>query len=368
MKTEQASSQHVVITEVANDLAQKCALKLKFGSEGPRDWEIVLEKCAYVPVAYTNDNLTYELAYYEGREGSRAGKWFDLSCVILLGDESVGVWPITMSQVDGEYFITSQGAPLAPPLFCGNVKKSTRRKIVKSCVDFVVQLARVYKVKDIVSSDRFVNRLDLNEWSVSLRELGCKSLVYHDLYLEIQSPIEVITKDFRSSVRQRIKQGKKLWQVSILSENSDNIAPTWAEFQNLHLEASGRLTRSLRSWDIQKNAIMGSNAILVYLRDDSGRMIGGGYFTLSRDEAVYQVAAYDRSLFKLPIGHLVQYVAIEFFIKREIKWYRLGNRPNVFDEPLPSAKELAIGDFKAQFSSHLFSDSRSNLEKMISNA
>jgi len=62
------------------------------------------------------------------------------------------------------------------------------------------------------------------------------------------------------------------------------------------------------------------NAFSVYLRDTEGAMIGGGFFNFTRDEGVYSVGAYDRSLFDKPLGHVVQFRAIEELKSRGIRW------------------------------------------------
>jgi len=76
--------------------------------------------------------------------------------------------------------------------------------------------------------------------------------------------------------------------------------------------------------------------------------------TQARDEGVYAVAAYDRSLFDKPLGHVVQYRAIEELKKRKVSWYKIGVRPYGSDNPRPTDKEIKIGEFKQGFSSHCF--------------
>ncbi len=85
-----------------------------------------------------------------------------------------------------------------------------------------------------------------------------------------------------------------------------------------------------------------------------GQMVGGGFFSTSRDEGQYSVGAYDRSLFDKPLGHVVQYRAIEEMRGRGIRWYKLGARPYLSDIPIPTDKEMSISDFKQGFASHIF--------------
>ena len=85
-------------------------------------------------------------------------------------------------------------------------------------------------------------------------------------------------------------------------------------------------------------------------------MIGGGYFTFSKNEAVYSIGAYDRNLFDKPIGHVIQYEAIQEFIKRKIDWYKLGSIENYNDNDEFSKKMKSIQSFKNGFATHIMSE------------
>ena len=82
-------------------------------------------------------------------------------------------------------------------------------------------------------------------------------------------------------------------------------------------------------------------------------MVGAGLFNFTRDEGLYAIGAYDREQFDKPLGHVVQYYAIEELKKRDVRWYKLGARPYPTHFPVPSAKEISIGEFKQGFASHL---------------
>ena len=128
----------------------------------------------------------------------------------------------------------------------------------------------------------------------------------------------------------------------------------WQEFKKLHLQVSGRVTRSDETWSIQHQDIVHQKAFLVSLKNSAGDMVGGGLFNFSSMEGVYAVGAYDRSLFDKPLGHVVQYRAIEELKKRDVKWYKIGTRPYSSDAPTPTDKEISIGKFKQGFASHVF--------------
>jgi lipid II:glycine glycyltransferase (peptidoglycan interpeptide bridge formation enzyme) len=106
----------------------------------------------------------------------------------------------------------------------------------------------------------------------------------------------------------------------------------------------------------KKKIIENNAALLIYLRDPENKMIGASYFQYTKDEAIYHVAANDRALFNMPVGHLIQHIAVEEFVKRKIAWYNLGSfiTDGMIDEKNITDKQVKISDFKKQFSSHIF--------------
>ena len=148
-----------------------------------------------------------------------------------------------------------------------------------------------------------------------------------------------------------IASGSKNWSVEILDTENQQI---WNSFKNLHLKISGRKTRSDETWDIHLDNIKQQQGFLIYLLNASGEMDGAGFFNFSQNEGLYAVAAYDRNLFDKPLGHIVQYRAIQELKKRGIVWYKLGHRPYQTDQPTPTDKEVSIAEFKEGFASNIF--------------
>jgi FemAB family protein len=180
---------------------------------------------------------------------------------------------------------------------------------------------------------------------------GASCGISHQLFLDLRPSLAEIKSGFRKRYKSLIKYGRREWTVAVLDTPDSSI---WAEFTQLHFYVSGRKTRSDETWALQLRQIAVGEALLVLLRDEDGKMVGGGFFQFSRDEAVYAVGAYDRKLFPKPLGHVVQATAIEELKRRNICWLKLGRRFFSSDFPTPTEKELSISDFKSGFSSHLF--------------
>jgi FemAB family protein len=171
------------------------------------------------------------------------------------------------------------------------------------------------------------------------------------MYVDLSLPMPQIKARFRKSYRALVTSGLKAWRVHDMTGPD---AQRWNEFRELHARVAGRVTRSAQSWDLQYQSICAGDAFLVYLLDEAGTMVGGGYFQTTRDEGVYAVAAYERALFDKPLGHVVQHRAIEALKERGARWYKIGARPYAGETPAASAKELSIADFKQGFATHFF--------------
>ncbi len=173
------------------------------------------------------------------------------------------------------------------------------------------------------------------------------------MYVDLKPNMDEIRSGWRKSYRPLVTSGLRTWTVHLV-EAQNPAAETWETFRQLHCRVAGRETRSRDTWDLQWVMILDGEALLVWLADAEGRMVGGGFFQFTDSEALYSVAAYDRDLFDKPLGHVVQARAIEEFKRRGLGWYKLGELKFAGDRGQPSAKELSIGAFKQGFASHLF--------------
>ena len=66
-----------------------------------------------------------------------------------------------------------------------------------------------------------------------------------------------------------------------------------------------------------KKALLNNNAILIYLKSQN-KFLGFSFFYYTNDEAIYASAVFDEKSKnqKIPVGHLTQYEAINFFVKK----------------------------------------------------
>ncbi len=308
-------------------------------------WNDVLEDIRYVPFGYLENTLHFQIALQLGKGVSVS----DSSVMILHDDKPVAVWPLLYREEAGITTITGFGTGVLPPLFMEGLALASKKNIVKECIKILEAFSSQVSVK-MQSEDVFLNTNTISDWHYTLVRRGYIASIRYDLFVDLSLDLDKIKSRFRKSYKSLISSGMKTWKVGKL-DNDDSLV--WEEFRQLHSKAAGRETRNVESWDVHFTAIKNQSAFLIYLRNNLGEMVGGGLFIHSKQECFYGVGAYDRSLFDKPLGHVVQYVAIEEMKERGLIWYKVGTRSLPTDLPEPSEKEISITEFKEGFATDI---------------
>ncbi len=311
------------------------------------DWDHVLESASYSPVAYTRSMVAYQSAYI----AEIVDAFVDLSMILYHENKPVAVWPLNMRLSEGAWTCGSNEGAVYPPLFVQGISEKTRKGLINNCLDVLDELCRkteqhFWKGMESVFTD------GAGQWHLKVMERGGKiHRVSHDLFVDLSMGLEQIKSNMRKSYKSLLNMGHKLWQTSIFDKVDHEV---FTEFRQLHYQVAGRATRSIETWDLQEQAINRGEAFLVILRNESGVLVGGGLFHISKTEGMYAVGVYDRNLFDKPLGHIVQMKAIEHMKTLGLRWHKLGERFYPGDSTKPSEKELSISHFKEGFATHMF--------------
>lgn len=333
--------------EDIKQLAKSKGLSVSLRLEKPNIWAEVLDRAAYIPVMYTSSSIEFQWAYQRGH----GGNWQDISILIYWNNNPVAVWPLSLAIKDGKAFLNSHGLPVHPPLFVEDCPDVSRKRIAKICIDIADTIAMKAGISLWESSESFADSNGFSDWHIESMSRGATCSITHDLFINLQPSMEVIKRGFRKSYKSLVTSGMRHWSVGVLDAADELI---WNQFHALHFKVSGRKTRSDETWAIHLKDIKQQQGFLVYLFNGAGEMDGGGFFNFTQDEGLYAVAAYNRAHFDKPLGHIVQYRAIEELKNRGVRWYKLGVRPYRSEVPAPSDKEVSIGEFKQGFASHMF--------------
>ncbi|OQA34680.1 MAG: hypothetical protein BWY57_00316 [Betaproteobacteria bacterium ADurb.Bin341] len=328
-------------------LLEAAGLRAVLRSAQPGLWTETGLLLPYLPVSFSAAMIDYQLAYWSGNGVPIE----DLSLILLHDNRPCGLWPLSVSRLAEGPFLGASGLMLSPPLFVAHLAARSVKTLSAQCLEVAMQLAKALQIVSWQSGESFIGQTGLSEWHDRALRHGASVSLQHELYADLTPDLATIKSTFRKSFKALVTSGTKHWQVALLEGEGKEV---WEEYRLLHLAVSGRVTRSLESWEMQYRAILDGDAFLAYLRDDAGKMVGGGLFHVTRDEGLYAIGAYDRDLFDKPLGHVVQYRAIEAMKQRGVRWYKLGLRCYPADDPAPADKDLAIADFKQGFASHLF--------------
>jgi FemAB family protein len=341
-------SQFNKLLEDLERLLVEVGLHAKKRKEALSDWQQTTHKIAYLPVDYSGPMIDYQIEYFSGN--GLACK--DISLVLMHDNSPCGLWPLSATfESDGRWRIGSSGAAVLPPLFVAGLARKSVKSMTAGCFKFLVSLCAHIGQPGFDTAEPFSGGEGLSVWHDQLMQGDAKVELRHDLFIDLSGSLAEIKSGFRKSYKSLITSGSKLWKIQVITVADPQ---QWDEFRALHRAISGRVTRSDESWCLQHEAIASGDAFFVCLRDDAESMVGGGLFHVTEHEGFYAIGAYDRSLFDKPLGHVVQYHAIEEMKSRGLKWYKLGPRFYPSDIPSPSDKEITISQFKQGFASHLF--------------
>ncbi|MDE2397494.1 MAG: FemAB family protein [Burkholderiales bacterium] len=315
-------------------------------------WSAAWNAMAYQAVAYAVPMIDYQHAYFRG-----AGWTLVEASVVLRNDgRPCGIWPLTLGGPPGAPQLTSAGAAVLAPVFVPSLPARTIKRLCTQAIAFVRALcAELDLPRPKLEQAAFPGGAEgLSEWQQQLLAAGATQTLRHDLFIDLRPPLAEIRAGFRKSYRPLINAGLRSWETFVI-DGSNADPGVWEEFRALHRDVAGRVTRGAETWQSQFEMLAGGHAFLVGLRDPAQRrLVGASFFQCTRDEGLYAVAAYDRSLFDKPLGHVAQQVAIEAMKARGLRWYRVGERQYPQDEPPPTDKQVSISEFKQGFASHLF--------------
>ncbi len=317
-------------------------------NENRNCWDEALTGLSYIPVHYSHASIDFLLECRQTQDDF----CIDISIILKNKDKLYGVWPLSLSSENDVLKLSSHGMPILPPLFVHSLTDKECKRLTRECLHLLSSLCEACSISRWESAESFKDscHAGLSPWHLQAMENGAKPGLKHELYTDLDLSCEDIKRKFRKSYKPLINSGSRLWDIGVLNQQGEQ--SVWEEFHQLYIAAAGRETRSPEAWERQYQAINNGDAFLVYLKDKARQMVGAGFFYMTRDEAVYSVAAYNRALFDKPLGHVVQYRALEEMKAKGLRWYKIG--PVVYKSDNPTEKELSIAHFKKGFATHCF--------------
>ncbi len=285
---------------------------------------------------HTTDWTRYMLAARPEREGR------SLAFTVRDGKELVAVVPLA---VEGDELVLG-GAPCWAPAISAELNEARAERVLRTIFEHVDALAAehgavraAFQLSPLAGSQPVAAAM----LRAGYLEIGRTSQV-----LELGAGAETLRRGMTKGHRAAVKRGAEMFNVELLSGAAASNAALH-EFRALHEAAAGRQTRPPETYDQMAEWAQRGEALLA-LVGDGDTYIGGSYVSVFSGRAYYMSAAMDRSLSDQPVGHALQWAAIEWLIAHGVESYELGLQqfgPALHD--VPTEKERSISRFKRGF-------------------
>ena len=320
-------------------------LKLLLYEDHKEMWDQFSSKINLLPIHYSKNLIDY-LNIYNSEFNDN---YTDLSIIFSLNNFPIAIWPLTISGQKDTVSLSSQKKEILAPLFIDNIDKIIKNQIYEIIFSLLDQVILKYKIKKIkYLEDVYLNK-NFSEWYKYIFANNGKTQIRNDMYLDLTMNNSEIWKIIRRSYKSLINKASRKYEALFLFSNDKLM---WNNFKLLHSKEAGKITRSEKSWVKQYENIINKKAILCYCLDDN-QIIGGAFFDLSKDEAFYSVAAYDKEFRKNPISHYIIYSSIIKIKSLGIKKLNFGELNCNDSMDLKNLKESNIQKFKNGFTSNI---------------
>ena len=335
-------------------LSQLSSKKFKAIPRNSFFWSEIYSSLNYPIIFYREEFINFRLECLVGNEID----CIDLSFGIQLENKIIGIMPIFLIQKGAEKEFSFIENCIYPIKFIPSISSSLKKEILNQIIRAFLIICDSLKIKKPVFIDQLIPNQNLTLFHKILIQYRVNCNVTRELFINLKLDYKDLRKSFRKSYKSLISKGDRFFKGYKLKDKDSSILE---EFKKLHYKAAGRKTRSEKSWKLLFDEIFNKKSSFYYCTDKEGLMVGGAIIMQNNFEALYAVAAYDRELFHLPIGHFLQDFIIKDLVKRKIRWYRLGRNFNKLDFDIPSKKEIQISKFKSGFSTDSIANFRFSL-------
>jgi len=331
----------------ANSIFQKKQIKLYLIDDCEDIWEQTFSNIHFQSTQYIKEMVNYQGHYFNE-------KFHDIieqSVVIFSNNAPIAIWPLTISKTDtnSAYQFNSHGGAILPPLFVKTYPLRASNRLMHSLYKLLLEFGAKNFFGTPLFSDIFTGTIGVNEWYAQVIAESKECITNYVQYIHIEKGMEFINLNIRKAYKPLISDAQKRFETTfVTADNSED----FFIYKNLHAEVSGRKTRGENTWKTQQNMIKNNRGFCVLISYKS-EFSGAAFFLESADEASYFSGAYRKNKVSESLGHLALYSAINYALKKNIKWFRLGK--------LRINQEKKISDidfFKNGFASHVITENQ----------
>lgn len=300
-----------------------------------KTWSEVESQENDLPLEYSYNTLEYQWEYFMNSNDSENN-----SLVVVFNGTPIALWPIiTFNGKDllKHKTLTTHGGSLLLPYLISMINNNIRNQflnVLERVLDLLIHNFN-FSIKIEHSNYQYAH---LISWCYK-NKLNSEIVYFQriDLTNSENEIFSAIRKSYKALINKSIREFNILVHLNVSNE-------LWDKFKAFHFKQSGKLTRSVETWEIQKKQLNNGSSCLITI-EDKFDYLGFALFNFNKAQAVYAVGAYDRDKFDLPIGHGIQWTAIKFFKSMGIKDYLIGElvSPHQGDEKVDNIAKFKTG-------------------------
>jgi hypothetical protein len=271
----------------------------------------------------------------------------DHSFLVLDNGKAVACCELSVEQTsDGGYEFASRGGCNLGPVALGSLTARQQEAYLDHCFRQIDSLA------ERMGPSRCL--LELDPTAVSSKQdllprHGYLVFPAHTAIIDLRQDKKTLHSALRGSFKPLINKALKTYEIRIFDYRKHR-RKDFDAYVEMHHKAAGRVTRPLRTFDLQYDKIATDNAILMGVAYE-GVLRAFSYHIHNGGHACYGSAADDKGFtHQVPLSHAMIWSAIAYYKDRGFTTFELGEQaygPQLFSSP--SRKEINISFFKRGF-------------------
>jgi len=193
----------------------------------------------------------------------------NLSIVLYYDKNAVGIMPLMAHKnKDGEWILSSNGVEIIEPIFKKTLTDKIRKKIEKKILDLIFDLSKQLKINRCQFSN--IDFFKLSKWYINLLDLAEETFASHHLLVDLSLSVEKIKSNIRKSFKPLINKGLREWNIEVHEHTTKE---QFEKFRKLHRLVSGKSTRPIQSWNIQRDSVNSNESFAITVSDKNNLLV-----------------------------------------------------------------------------------------------